>query len=487
MLKTYFSYFAVAFIIALFAVPPMRQLSFRLGALDWGTGRRVHEGIVPRLGGIGIYLAFAIPMTVLLARGHWAPGMQSKMAAVLGASTLVLLVGVYDDMKSARIRNKLFAEVCASLIIFAAGARIEVLTNPFEPGAMIHLGWLSLPVTVLWIVVITNAINLTDGLDGLAAGTGVLISVTLLVVTGNKDPVLGLTLVILIGSLLGFLRHNFPPATIFMGDSGSLFVGFILGSYTIVSSAKATAMATVMLPILAFGLPLLDMSYAVLRRYHRGVPIAQADKEHIHHKLLDMGLSKRKVLLTLYAGNLVILGVIVLFVSRHFRLHFLGLGLLAVAAVAGFHRLGYLELSNLAKDNVRTFRLNRQRRYFTFVIGVFEKSVRKSASREELEEHLRRIFRHYRFGSARIFLAGGAEGSPAYEYTDREVEEAPVRIEFPISGKKGASGRVVLQAQGEEGSLTCASELVRVLTTTLGSRLFLLEPEPVKPGSGVEV
>jgi len=348
---------------------------------------------------------------------------------------------------------------------------------------MIHLGWMSLPVTVLWIVVITNAINLTDGLDGLAAGTGILISLTLLVVTGNKDPVLGLTLVILIGSLLGFLRHNFPPATIFMGDSGSLFTGFVLGSYTIVSSAKATAMATVMLPILAFGLPLLDMSYAVLRRYHRGVPLAEADKEHIHHKLLDMGLSKRKVLLTLYAGNLLILGVIVLFVSRHLRLHYLGLGLLAVAAVAGLHRLGYLELTSLAKNNVRTYRLNRKRRYFTFVIGVFEKSVRKIASREELEEHLMRLFRHYRFGSVRIYLDGEGEGSPAYEYIDDEVEEAPIRLALPIGGDGSPSGRVVLQAQGDEGSLTCASELVRVLTVTLASRLSLLEPEP---GSGVE-
>jgi UDP-GlcNAc:undecaprenyl-phosphate GlcNAc-1-phosphate transferase len=467
MIKTYFSYFSAAFIIALFMVPPMRQLSFRLNALDWGTGRRVHEGIVPRLGGVGIYLAFAIPMVVLLLRGSWAPGMQMKMGAILAASTLVLLIGVYDDMKSASIRNKLFAEVCAGLIIFAAGARIDVLTNPFDPGSMIQLGWMSLPVTLLWIVVITNAINLTDGLDGLAAGTGIFISVTLLVVTGAKDMVLGLTLVILIGSLLGFLRHNFPPATIFMGDSGSLFTGFILGSYTIVSSGKATAMATVMLPILAFGLPLLDMSYAVLRRHHRGLPLGEADREHIHHKLLDMGLSKKSVLFTLYAVNLCLMVVILLFLSRHFSFRYLGVTLMAVVAVvavAGLQLLGYVNFSSIASDQARGFRLSRQRRYFAYLVRSFGRNAAMAGSGEEMETFLERLFRQYRFGAVDIFLeAAGAE--PVYSY--RAEEDAPVRLEFPVRGEEGLVGRVVLQAGGDEDGLLCASELMQALSTVL--------------------
>ncbi|HXX54207.1 MAG TPA: MraY family glycosyltransferase, partial [Thermodesulfovibrionales bacterium] len=259
MLYYFFSYFTVSVLLAMLFVPLMRPLSFKVGALDKGKGRRMHKGIVPRLGGIGIFLAFLIPLGFSLTRGMWGE-FYEKMICILIASTVVMLVGVYDDIKGATIRNKLIAEVLAALIIYKWGISITTISNPF--GGLISLGWFSLPLTVLWIIIVTNAVNLIDGLDGLAAGTGIFICAAFFLLPGT-DFHLQLTYVILAGALLGFLRYNFPPASIFMGDSGSLFLGFFLGATSVLSSRKATAAVTIMIPIMAFSLPLMDMFYAV--------------------------------------------------------------------------------------------------------------------------------------------------------------------------------------------------------------------------------
>jgi len=195
------------------------------------------------------------------------------MLGVLIASTMVFLIGLYDDFRSVRVRYKLIGEIIAAGIVYAWGVKITILTNPF--GTAFVLGWLSLPVTVLWIIIITNAFNLIDGIDGLAAGTGILIAATLFFLLEGSDIHLRLTFALLAGSLAGFLVYNFPPASIFMGDSGSLFAGFLLASVSIISSHKATAMATMMIPVLAFSMPVIDMLYAVLRRYYRGIPLEE--------------------------------------------------------------------------------------------------------------------------------------------------------------------------------------------------------------------
>ena len=243
-----FSYFSVSFVLAVLIVPLMKPLSFEVGAVDTGSWRRVHTGIIPRLGGIGIFLAFAVPLIFSLTRGEW-DAFHDSMTGILVASAIVFLVGVYDDIKGARVRHKLLAEIAASVLVYSWGVRITAISNPF--GGMITLGWLALPVTVLWIIIITNAVNLIDGLDGLAAGTVILIAATLFSLTGSEFH-LQLTFILLIGSMLGFLLYNFPPASIFMGDSGSLFLGFFLASTSIISLKKATAMATIMVPIIAF-------------------------------------------------------------------------------------------------------------------------------------------------------------------------------------------------------------------------------------------
>jgi hypothetical protein len=209
------------------------------------------------------------------------------------------------------------------------------------------------------------------------------------------------------------------------------------------------------------------MSYAVLRRHHRGLPLGEADREHIHHKLLDMGLSKKSVLFTLYAVNLCLMVVILLFLSRHFSFRYLGVTLMAVVAVvavAGLQLLGYVNFSSIASDQARGFRLSRQRRYFAYLVRSFGRNAAMAGSGEEMETFLERLFRQYRFGAVDIFLeAAGAE--PVYSY--RAEEDAPVRLEFPVRGEEGLVGRVVLQAGGDEDGLLCASELMQALSTVL--------------------
>lgn len=455
------SYFFVSLVLALLLVPLVHPLALRLGAVDTGMGRRAHKGIVPRLGGIAIFLAFAIPFGFSITRGEW-DSFHDKMTGVLVASSIVLLIGIYDDLKGAPVRNKLFAETAAAVIIYIWGIRIDVITNPFGPP--IDLGFLSLPVTVLWIVVVTNAINLIDGLDGLAAGTGILISATFFFLAGS-DFHLQLTYVILAGSLLGFLRYNFPPASIFMGDSGSLFLGFVLGATSIISSHKATAFVTIMIPVIAFGLPLMDMFYAVLRRYYRGVPLGEADKEHIHHKLLERGLSKKKVLFLLYAINIGIMIGVLLLVGRQWNIDLLGLALIVIAAVLGLRSLGYVRFIPFVRELLRNYEISRRTKYFNYVIQNFKHNAASSGSFEELRGHLNDLIKEYDFSSAEIYLNVPGIENPAYLYRGDRAEGASLQLSFQIFDScNHPVGEVRIAKRVDDEYFLCVPDMVKAIS-----------------------
>ena len=467
LLYYFISYASVAFLLALALTPLMRPLSFRLGAVDKGKGRRVHTGTIARLGGGAIFVAFLLPVVFSLTRGEWDK-FHDRMLGTLIASTIVFCIGVYDDLKGAKVKNKLFAEVLAAVIIYLWGIRITVLSNPFGPE--IQLGWWGLPVTVLWIVIVTNAINLIDGLDGLAAGTGILISLALLAVSG-ADTHMQLVYVVLAGSLAGFLVYNFPPATIFMGDAGSLFTGFFLGAISILSSHKATAMATIMIPVIAFSFPLMDMAYAVLRRYSRGVPLGEADKEHIHHKLLEKGLSKKKVLFLLYLVNGGLLLSVLALVGRQQRnIDFLGLILIGVVAVLGLRLFGYIEFLPFLRDTLRNYEIGRRRKYFSYVIRRFRRSAKKCGSLDELKPHLSELMREYNFRKVNIFFYPAHLADPFYSYiSDSGHEpEKPLFLSFPVVGGNGYTGSVNISKETDDDYFLCTAELVRAVSEEVG-------------------
>jgi UDP-GlcNAc:undecaprenyl-phosphate GlcNAc-1-phosphate transferase len=460
----FFSYAATAFAIALAMTPLMRPLSFRLGAVDRGAGRRVHSGTIARLGGVGIFIAFMLPAVFWLTRGEWDL-FRGRLLGILVASTIVFLVGVYDDVRGATVRNKLLAEMLAAVVIYLWGIRITLLSNPF--GSPIHLGWLSLPVTVLWIVIVANAVNLIDGLDGLAAGSGILISLTLLALAG--DAHMQLVYSILAGSLAGFLVYNFPPASVFMGDSGSLFVGFFLGAVSVLSSHKATAMATIMIPVIAFSLPLMDMTYAVLRRYYRGLPLGEADREHIHHKLLAKGLSKKKVLFLLYFVNGVVLLSVMILVERQLNIDFLGLVLIAVFAILGLRFFGYVEFLPFLRETIRGHEISRKRKYFNYVIKRFRRAAAGCTSFEELKPHLSALMKEYNFRDVKI-SRNSDDAAPLYVYIpeDGNGTERKLFLSFPISDGNDRFATVDISKEADDNYLLCTAELVKALSEEVG-------------------
>ena len=469
----YFFYFSSALLIALVGVPAARRFALSIGAADRGEGRRIHEGVVPRLGGTAIYAAFMIPLVFsLFIQTDWQVVHHQIVGIALGA-TIVFALGVMDDIREMTARRKLAVEVAAAAVVYFWGVRITLLSNPF--GETIHLGLLSLPVTVLWILVITNAMNLIDGLDGLAAGTGILIGTTLLILSGPKDMHIKLTLLVLIGSLLGFLRHNFPPATIFMGDSGSLFIGFFLGAFTIISSAKATATVTLLVPILAFWHPLLDMTYAVLRRAYRGLPLSHSDREHIHHKLIDRGLPKKQVVIILYVANIVVLATMLLIVRQQYDFQLVALGLLVLFGVVGLKMFGYIKFVPFVRENVSRFRDSQRRRYLSYVVRTFSANLAKGGTPGEIREHIDGLMRDFRFSSAEIRLKNGMEMKTVYRYQAQGDGDSFTSLELPLYDGASAVGRVRLSTSGKGRGLLCASELAGAFEGTAVSILKRLE------------
>lgn len=461
LLYYFVSYFAVAFGLALALTPLMRPLSFKLGAIDTGTGRRVHTGRIPRLGGVGICMAFMLPVVFSLTRGEW-DSFHDSLIAILMASAIVFFIGLYDDLKGATIRNKLLAEVLAASVIFFWGIRITVISNPFGPP--VALGWMSFPVTVLWVVVVTNAVNLIDGMDGLAAGTGILISLTLFSLSAS-DMHMQLAFIVMAGSLAGFLVYNFPPASIFMGDSGSLFLGFFLGALSILSSHKATAIATIMIPIVAFSFPLMDMLYAVLRRYVRGIPLGNADKEHIHHKLLEKGLSKRKVLFLLYFVNISAMLTVLVLVKRQMNVDFFGLILVAVVAIFGLRALGYIEFIPFIKEIFVSYALGRKRKFFNYVITRFRQGAAQSDSAGEFRASLTAMVKEYNFSYTEVHLDLPGIENPFYLYVDKSRTGNPMKLSFPLtSAQNKVMGYIQIRKQVDDDYFLCTAEMVRALS-----------------------
>src|SRR5262249_55429853 len=275
--------------------PTMRRMGFALGAVDRPDERKVHATDVSRLGGIAVWGAVA--WTVLLAAkfgvldGEAFGNARVAWPLLAIGGGLLALVGVVDDVRGLHARTKLCAQCVAAMLVVAGGCVIRVATNPIT-GASFPLGVLAVPVTVLWVIGVTNALNLIDGLDGLAAGVGLIVSTTLCVISltvGRTD--VAMLAGILAGALTGFLYFNFNPATIFLGDSGSLFLGYALAVLSLESAHKGATAVLVLAPILALGVPLMDTTLTVLRRLVVSASLMEADRDHIHHRLIAARLS----------------------------------------------------------------------------------------------------------------------------------------------------------------------------------------------------
>ncbi len=288
----------IAFLVAYFSTPLVIKLATKWGAMDAPCDRKVHTCYMPRMGGLAIYLGFvaAVLMTQTI---------DAKLMGILIGCTIIIVLGVVDDIKGVSPKVKLAVQTLAALVVVLFGVKISILTNPFADVLFLEKFKLVIPFTVLWIVGITNAVNLIDGLDGLAAGTSGIAAVTIAVVAFMEGHVaVAILAIILAASVFGFLPFNFNPAKIFMGDTGSMFLGFTLSVLAVVGLTKSATIISIFIPVVILGIPIFDTMFAIIRRFLNGTPIFQADKEHLHHQLLNMGLTHRQTVLTIYAVNL---------------------------------------------------------------------------------------------------------------------------------------------------------------------------------------
>jgi UDP-GlcNAc:undecaprenyl-phosphate/decaprenyl-phosphate GlcNAc-1-phosphate transferase len=362
-------FFGISFLAAWGLTPLVRSLGIRFGILDLPGKRKVHQYETPRLGGLAVFAATLLPFLIFLFWGdflteHIKKSWEPFWGLILGC-LIVFLIGIWDDIRRLSPWPKLIAEIVASSVAFYFGLRIQLLSNPL--GMQWDVSWLSGPLTVIWLVGITNAVNLADGIDGLAAGIATFAAAILFVMTvPSIYTLVPLMAVALTGATLGFLRYNFSPATIFLGDSGSLFLGFYLGGLSLWASEKSTIAFGLLIPIIALGLPIIDMIYAIIRRWHRGVPLGQADRDHIHHILLEKGYSHRKAVLMLYGVNslLALTAALLLFTRKSFAAYI-------VIAMSGLfilvtRFLGYYKFSKIFRDMIKKWKDSQQAKYLAF-------------------------------------------------------------------------------------------------------------------------
>jgi UDP-GlcNAc:undecaprenyl-phosphate GlcNAc-1-phosphate transferase len=321
--------------------------------------RHLHVRPVPRLGGVAIFLAFLLSVGGGTLINWWRPGLVTGLSfetlwRILLPGVVVFMLGVYDDIRPLGPYVKFAVQAVAGAMLFAFGLRI--LDLPVLVGHHSQFSWIiSLPLTILWVLAITNAFNLIDGLDGLAAGSALFSTLVVFVVAVfSQSTLVALMTLALAGAILGFLRFNFNPATIFLGDCGSLFIGFMLSALALCGMQKAPTLIAVAIPVVSFGLPILETTLSILRRFISGRPVFTADREHIHHKLLQLGLSHSQVVIVLYAVSALfaLLSLFLLWPSGGT----LGLVLLVLGTGVwiGVQHLGYLEFGELRRVAQRT-------------------------------------------------------------------------------------------------------------------------------------
>jgi UDP-GlcNAc:undecaprenyl-phosphate/decaprenyl-phosphate GlcNAc-1-phosphate transferase len=281
----------VCFAVSFLMTPVIKKLAFKIKAVDEVGARKVHRERMARLGGAAVYVSFLIGMLLI------SPDHHHFWPIMLGG-LVIIITGLLDDIYAVSASKKLLGQSAAALIVIFGGLYVEVITLPF--GIEWYLGLWGLPLAFLWIIGITNAINLIDGLDGLAAGVSAIVfaSISVLAILGGNELVTVMSLVLLAGTL-GFLIFNFHPATIFMGDTGSLFLGFMIAVLSLLGF-KTVTLFSLLVPIVLLAVPIADTLFSILRRYFNKKPISAPDKSHIHHRLLKLGFSHKKTVLMIY-------------------------------------------------------------------------------------------------------------------------------------------------------------------------------------------
>jgi UDP-GlcNAc:undecaprenyl-phosphate GlcNAc-1-phosphate transferase len=461
----YLGIFVLSLVLSFILTRIVRNTAMARGVVSAPVlDRHLHQAPLPRLGGVAIFVAFVLSLAVALVVAAVRPDLQfgsslKTLTTIMVPGFFIFLLGLYDDLRTIGAYPKFTIQAIAATMLWLGGLRI--LDLPVLFGAR-HFPWfVGLSITILWVLGITNAFNLIDGLDGLAAGSALFSTLVVFVVALlSHASLVALMTIALTGAIVGFLRYNFNPATIFLGDCGSLFIGFLLSALALEGAQKAPTVIAVAIPVVSFGLPILETSLSVLRRLISGRPVFIADREHIHHKLLQLGLSHRQVVIVLYAVS-ALFALLSLFLlwptgsSLGLVLAVLGTGIWL-----GVQHLGYLEFGELRRVAQRTLE---QRQ-----IVINNLSIRRAT--EELK-----VARDYD-QLCRILVA--AFNSNDFDAFDLNVKlllhEHAVLPQLPMASGKGdihfrwnRPGSIV--AQGVSGTWSVTLDLVTTSNRKRGS------------------
>nr|WP_206085057.1 MraY family glycosyltransferase [Megasphaera hexanoica] len=322
-------------IVAYALTPSVKKLAIKVGAVDRPNARKVHTHVIPRLGGLAIYIGF-------LAGVLYSMPMNHEMLGLLLGCTAIVCVGIWDDICNIPAKVKLVGQILSAAIPVVFGIQIEWLTNPF--GDLIILPEVvAIPLTIFWIIGFTNTVNLIDGLDGLAAGVSFIASISMFLMAVSMNQYLPAMIIIsMAGAALGFLQYNFNPAKIFMGDTGSMLLGYTMAVTAVLGLVKTAATIALVVPVIALGLPILDTLFAIIRRKMSGVPIFTPDKGHLHHRLLALGMSQKQAVLIMYCVSIV-LGIVAIFVANvNYKTGILTVAVVLAVIIYSAKRIGIL-------------------------------------------------------------------------------------------------------------------------------------------------
>lgn len=422
-MKTYFALFSIATIASLVTTPLIRRFCQRYKLLDVPLdGRRIHSTAIPRLGGVALYLSCLAALSMLPFVDNLLTqtlsGLRPEFLTLFIPATLVLLVGGYDDLRGTNATVKFVGLGLIATLFYAMGGRIDALSIPLF-GSVELPPLVSFVITVVWLVGITNAFNLIDGLDGLASGAALFSSLVILGVSISQERTMMIVVsLVLCGALAGFLRYNFNPASIFLGDSGSLFIGFVLAALSVLGTQKATTAVAIVVPILAFGFPMVDTAMTMGRRVLSRKPVFQGDNEHIHHMLLARGWSQRRVAFVLY-GVCALFGLAALiFPATGSKLTGFMLFVLSVAVIIAVGHLRYHEVEELRAGVKRTVGDRRLRVANNIRVRRAALALSKASDLHEMFEATQLLldFGEFSFANAQVGQPGRADmNERAYE------------------------------------------------------------------------
>ena len=329
----------VAFVVAAAVTPAAIKIAPKIGAMDIPKDeRRMHKKPMPRFGGIAIYLGILAALAVFALK-------DKGITSVMTGCTLIYMLGLIDDLKDLKPLVKLCGQIVCATVVYIMGVRIEFITNYFGPGNMAFGDVACFIITVLWLIAITNAVNLIDGLDGLAAGIAAISALCIGYVAyihGQYVPTLAMMAIA--GAALGFLPYNFNPAKIFMGDSGSELLGFSIAAVSILGTVKSATIVVVIIPALVLGLPIFDTVMAIFRRLAKHQSIGTADKDHLHHRIMKAGFGQKREVMILYCIS-GIMGIVAVLYSRGLTVEYLGLTAVAIMLI-------YVLLSDTGNRNI---------------------------------------------------------------------------------------------------------------------------------------